>query len=544
MTTHLRLLIVEDSADDALLLERELIRNGYDLECRRVDTPEAMQDALAAKEWDLVISDFVMPRFSGLDALQLLNTSGIDIPFIVVSGKIGEEIAVEAMRSGANDYILKGNLARLVPVIEREMVDAEVRRKRRQAERELQESEERYQLAAEEHHKMEQQFQQTQKLESLGVLAGGIAHDFNNILTIILGHCGLARVDSYNGRPIEVHLAQIETAAHRAADLCRQMLTYAGKSPLVQTQVNMWLLIDETVKMLQSVIKKNVIIELALKRDVPEIIGDTAQIQQVIMNLIINAAEAIGDGSGTIKVVLVKNVVETKPCWFDYLDKAIPPGVYACVEVSDNGCGMDDATKMRIFEPFFTTKFTGRGLGMSAILGIIKSHAGALQLSTMPAVGTTFRVYFPVPVVPAVVEAVALNGTLLSGITSGTILLVDDEELLCAIGSSLLSTWGFTVITAPNGRKALEIYKKRGGSIDLILLDLVMPEMGGLEAYHELRKKTVTLPIVICSGYSVEEVADAISNDLYAAFLHKPYKPHELKAVLIKLLGKSQRCPV
>ena len=649
----LRLLIIEDSEDDALLIERELTKNGYNLDCRRVDTPEALQSELIAKEWDIVISDFVMPRFSGLDALKMLKGSGIDIPFIVVSGKIGEETAVEAMRAGAQDYIIKGNLARLAPAVEREMADAEVRRRRRQAEEGLRNSEGRYQrllesvtdyiytalvedgrpvatthgpgcesvtgytseeftakpglwlqmvheddrtavleqadsvltesritslehriihkdgrvrwirntpvprynregrliaydgivaditerkLAEEERYKIEQQFQQTQKLESLGVLSGGIAHDFNNILTVILGHCSMAKVDCYSEKLLEEHFKQIEIAANRAADLCRQMLTYAGKSPLQQTQVNMWLLIDETVKLLQSAIKKNVTIDLDLNRDVPEITGDNTQIQQVVMNLIINAAEAIDDKSGTIKIALARKVVTPEQDELDYLGTAIMSGAYACLEVSDNGCGMDEVTKMRIFEPFFTTKFTGRGLGMSAILGIIKSHAGALQLSSTPGVGTNFKVYFPLSAPSAAVEKAPLPAAAAAAKANGTILLADDEDAVRSIGAALLKALGFSVITASNGREALEIHNKRGKAIDLALLDLIMPEMSGLEAYRELRKITATLPVVICSGYSIDNVSEVINNDEHAGFVHKPYKPGELRDVLIKLL--------
>jgi len=314
------------------------------------------------------------------------------------------------------------------------------------------------------------------------------------------------------------------------------MLTYAGKSPLVQTQVNMWLLIDETVKMLQSTIKKSVSIERNLKCDVPQVTGDNTQIQQVVMNLIINAAEALGDKNGTITVALVKKVVQTEQNEVDYSGTAIPPGVYACMEVSDNGCGMDDATQKRIFEPFFTTKLTGRGLGMSAILGIIKSHFGALQLSSVPGVGTNFRVYFPLPVVPVAVETASDTDTESAERVCGTILLVDDENMLLSVGSVLLSDMGFTVLTASNGREALDIFRAGESTIDLVLLDLIMPEMGGLEAYRELRKTAATLPVVICSGYSIDEVSDAIDNDKHAGFVHKPYKPLELRDVLMKML--------
>ena len=521
MSTPLRLLIVEDSVDDAWLLIRELTKQGFDLQYERLETPEAMHEALATKKWDVVISDYVMPRFSGLEALGILKESGFDIPFIIVSGKIGEETAVETMKNGAHDYILKGNLARLAPAIKREMEEAETRGKRKQAE--------------EERYKIEQQFQHAQKLESLGILAGGIAHDFNNILTIIMGHCYMARADMIEMPSLETHFQQIELAVNRAADLCRQMLTYAGKCQLMMTQVDMYLLIDETVKMLQAGLKKNVTIELDLKNDVPLAIGDKTQIQQIIMNLVINAAEAIDDRNGTIKIVLAKKVVAPDQVELDCIGAAIPPGPYIFLEISDNGCGMDEVTKMRLFEPFYTTKFTGRGLGMSAILGIIKSHIGAIQLSSVSGTGTTFGVYLPLPETAVKDTEPAANQDL-SQPMSGTILLVDDEAAILEIGSVLLNKMGFSVITAFNGCEALKKYRDAGDRIVLVLLDLAMPQMGGVEAYHELRKIDARLPVVICSGYSIEEVYESIKSDLYAGFLHKPYKLEDLQDVLQRLL--------
>jgi len=521
MATPLRLLIVEDSEDDARLLIRELTKHGYELQYERLETPEAMHEALITKKWDVVISDYVMPRFSGLEALRIIKESGIDIPFIIVSGKIGEETAVETMKNGAHDYILKGNLSRLAPAIKRELEEAESRVRRKQSE--------------EDRCRIEQQFQHAQKLESLGILAGGIAHDFNNILTIILGHCYMARADMIEMPSLETHFQQIELAVNRAADLCQQMLTYAGKSPLLKTQVDMYLLIDESVKMLQAGLKKNVTLEHDLKIDVPLVIGDKTQIQQIIMNLVINAAEAIGDRNGTIKVLLTKKVVVPDQVELDYLSAAIPPGSYVFLEISDNGCGMDEVTKMRVFEPFYTTKFTGRGLGMSAILGIIKSHTGAIQLSSSSGTGTTFGVYLPLPETAVKDTEPAANQDL-SQPMSGTILLADDEAALLQIGSVLLNKMGFSVITALNGCEALEKYRTSRDCINVVMLDLAMPQMGGVETYHELRKISARLPVVICSGYSIEEVYDSINTDLFAGFLHKPYKLEDLHDVLQRLL--------
>ena len=389
--------------------------------------------------------------------------------------------------------------------------------------------------AEEERALLEQQFHQSQKLESLGILAGGIAHDFNNILTVIIGHCFMAREGLIPEQRYKAAFQKIESAGNRAADLCRQMLTYAGKSPLVQTHVNLWLLVDEVVKMLQSGLNKNVTIELDVKRVVPEIKGDAGQIQQIIMNLIINAAEAIGDQNGTIRVVLTRMLVEADQVETDVFGTVIQAGGYICLEVTDSGCGMNEETQKRIFEPFYTTKVTGRGLGMSAIHGIVKAHEGILQLTSAPGAGTSFKVWFPVPVSSSAAETAA-PATDAKEDASGTILLVEDEELLRTMGEELLEAMGFTAITAENGREALRIYRDRSGEIDVILLDLIMPVVGGIEAYHELRTISPTVPIIICSGYGVDSVEDVIAQDQHAGFVHKPYKPGELRDVIVKMM--------
>jgi len=388
----------------------------------------------------------------------------------------------------------------------------------------------------EERIQLEQQFHHAQKLESLGVLAGGIAHDFNNILTVILGHCYLAREDLIPEHEYKAAFQKVESASNRAADLCRQMLTYAGKNPLVQTQVNLLLLVDDVAKMLHAAIKKNVSITLDLKQDIPHIKGDSGQIQQIIMNLIINAVEAIGDANGTIRVLLTEATFESDKTETDTFGTFIKASRYACLEVTDTGVGMDEETKKRIFEPFYSTKFTGRGLGMSAIQGIIKSHEGLLLLTSSPGVGTTFKVLFPLPetfddvvTAPAILTPFKKSGV--------TILLVDDEQALRNVGAALLKSMGIKALTAQDGREALEIFREHGREIDVIMLDLIMPVMGGIDTYHELRKTDMTIPIVICSGYGVESVAHVINNDQHAGFVHKPYKPEELRDVMAKMMG-------
>lgn len=382
---------------------------------------------------------------------------------------------------------------------------------------------------------IERRLLESQKFESLGVLAGGIAHDFNNILSIILGHCTLMDKDIDSGIDPKSHVKLIETAATRAADICRQMLTYVGKNSLIRTHLNLRLIVEETVRLLQPTIKNNVGFELGFNGELFDITGDGTQIQQVIMNLCINAAEAIGDMNGTVIISLKKVTVQDNQAEIDFLGKAIQVDDYVCLTVSDNGSGMDVETQMRIFEPFYTTKFTGRGLGMSATLGIIKSHDGSLQLSTTTGVGTTFKVYFPLFTGRGSVAASPKAGLFLAK-GGGTILLVDDEKPLLIIGSALLKAMGFTAITAISGREAIEIYRETSSEIDLILLDFIMPEMDGLDTYRILREISPLIPIVLCSGYSVEGFEEDFINDPFTQAVQKPYKPDQLRNIFIKLL--------
>ncbi|NVN91015.1 MAG: response regulator [Desulfuromonadales bacterium] len=384
---------------------------------------------------------------------------------------------------------------------------------------------------------IESRLQQAQKLESLAVLAGGVAHDFNNILTIIQGHSHMARQELAAAGVAPNNIQQIENAVNRAASLCRQMLAYAGKRPLVRTLVDLGRLVDEVVELLKATLTKNVSIEVCAAGDIPAIMADRSQMHQVIMNLLINAAEAIGDTSGVVRVGLTRaEILQDRP-ESDFLGKRIPDGAYARLDVSDSGCGMDEKAKKRVFEPFFTTKVTGRGLGMSAILGIVTSHAGALQFDSLLGSGSCFTVFFPLPAESVTaMDAHPEQGDATPS-CKGTILLVDDEEALRMVGSELLSAMGFTVTTANNGREALGMYRQQRSEIDLVLMDLSMPDMGGMEAYRMLRSLDPDVPVVLCSGYSDEEIEDEIGRDRRAGFLEKPYRPTHLREILLKMLG-------
>ncbi|MFZ4857285.1 MAG: PAS domain S-box protein [Desulfuromonadaceae bacterium] len=376
---------------------------------------------------------------------------------------------------------------------------------------------------------LEQQFQQAQKLESLGVLAGGIAHDFNNILAIIIGHCSLAAL---NPNAAEKHIPAIEKAADRAAGLCRQMLAYAGKASFTLMQVNMAALVDEMVQMLKATTSRNVAIRADLSADIPFVKGDASQLRQIVMNLIINASEAIGEAQGVIRITLAKRAVTTAGAVRDHLGRIIPAGWYACLEISDTGCGMDDEAMCRIFEPFFTTKFTGRGLGMSAVLGIISAHGGALQLNSQPGHGTTFTIYLPIENNSSVGDEFSdqINSAQWQG--SGTVLLVEDEDQVRFVARSMLEELGFTVVETSNGREALDVFRKYVPEISLVVTDIGMPFMDGYTLFRELKILKPELPIVISSGFGDTVVTTRIRAEEVAGLVSKPYRFDQLRDVL------------
>lgn len=382
---------------------------------------------------------------------------------------------------------------------------------------------------------LEQQFQQTQKLESLGILAGGIAHDFNNILTVIICNCSLLLQRPHMVAEL---VPEIDTAAQRAADLCRQMLIYAGKAQPIPTRVNVKTLVEEMVKMLRATINQNVTITLDISADIPSIKADASQIRQVVMNLIINASEAIGTEQGIITVSLAITAIGAGQSARDHLGKVITPGSYLCLNVTDNGCGMDEGTKLRIFEPFYTTKFTGRGLGMSVVLGIITAHHGALQLTSQLDFGTTFKVYLPVQSSEQALDLLP-RVTVKQWQGSGTVLLVEDEPQLIMVAKELIQELGFTVIEAVNGQAALDMYQKNAEYITLVLTDIGMPVMDGYELISELKILNPELPIIVSSGFGDAEVTSHIHGNI-AGCISKPYSFDQLLEVLKGVVERAK----
>ena len=390
-----------------------------------------------------------------------------------------------------------------------------------------------------ERRQLDAQVQHAQKLESLGVLAGGIAHDFNNLLVGILGNADLAMGRVSHVSPVRDHLRDIERAARRAADLCRQMLAYSGKGRFVVEPLDLSELVREMAHMLEVAVAKNVVLRYEFAENLPVVEADATQLRQVVMNLITNASEAVGEKSGVVMVRTGAMECESDYLSETYLDDSLEPGFYAFVEVSDTGCGMDRETLAKIFEPFFTTKFTGRGLGLAAVLGIVRGHRGALKIYSEVGKGTTFRVLLPV-VEASVRHTTELAEELGDWRGEGTVLLVDDEETVRAVGKRMLEQVGFCVQVASDGREAVELFEEDGDDIVCVVLDLTMPHMDGEEAFRQLRRLRPKVKVVLSSGYNEQEVINRFAGKGLAGFIQKPYQSDALWRTVKRVLDEDR----
>ena len=353
-----------------------------------------------------------------------------------------------------------------------------------------------------------------QKLESIGVLAGGIAHDFNNLLHVVLGNADLARLQLDAAAPAREYLDEVIRATQRAGELTQQLLAYSGRGAIEIRHLNLSDEVREMATLLRTAISKQATLVWELTPGLPAVTADPTQVRQVVMNLITNASDALGDAAGTITL------------------RTGIDGELVFLEVSDTGVGMDTGTLQRIFDPFFSTKFTGRGLGLAAVMGIVESHHGHIRLRSAPGEGTTFRILFPAVLDSADVGPPRVSATQWRG--QGTVLVVEDEEGVREVVRRMLERLGFQVITAEDGIAALERLQAHQGAIAAVLLDLSMPRMTGQEALHEIRRLRPDVPVVLMSGYTEQEVASKLLDSVGGAtgFLQKPFLPEDLTSVL------------
>jgi PAS domain S-box-containing protein len=382
---------------------------------------------------------------------------------------------------------------------------------------------------------LEQQVLHTQKLESLGVLAGGIAHDFNNLLTGILGNADLALAELSPVAPARESLEAIETAARRAAELCRQLLAYSGKGRFLVQPLNLMDLVQEMGHLLLVSISKKIVLKYHFAKDLPAIEADATQMRQTVMNLIVNASEAIGDRSGVISITTGLAHCDSAYLKSCFAADGIAPGDFVYLEVADTGPGMDKATQDRIFDPFFTTKFTGRGLGLAAVLGIVRGHKGALKLYSEVGRGTTFKLLFPA----ADGRAREVPSTMAKDKSwkgHGRVLLVDDEETVRNLTRRMLERVGLTVVSAEDGRQAVETFKRVMAEVDLVILDLTMPHLDGEACFRELRLMKPDVKVILSSGYNEQDVVNLFAGKGLAGFIQKPYTNAELIAKVREVL--------
>jgi signal transduction histidine kinase/CheY-like chemotaxis protein len=381
--------------------------------------------------------------------------------------------------------------------------------------------------AEEEHRTLERQMLHVQKLESLGVLAGGIAHDFNNLLVSVLGNAGLALAELSPASPVRSRLTDIEIAAQRAAELTRQMLAYAGQGRFVVQRVNLSDLVVELVSLLRTVVARTADIDVRLTNNLPDVEADASQLRQVVMNLVTNAADALGGVPGRIEITTGRMSATREYLSHNCSGQDVEAGEFVFAEIADTGCGMDEKTLARIFDPFFTTKATGRGLGLAAVLGIVGSHCGAIAVESSPGVGTRFRLLLPALGVARSDKTVP-GVTLKPPVSSGTILIVDDDAGVRTVATLTLERAGFRVVAACDGEDGVALFRERGSEFDVVLLDMTMPRLSGVETCHLLKKMRPELPIVLTSGYTEPDAGSRFIAGEVAGFLQKPFTPATL----------------
>jgi PAS domain S-box-containing protein len=384
-----------------------------------------------------------------------------------------------------------------------------------------------------ERRRQEQSMLQSQKLESLGVLAGGIAHDFNNLLTTLLGNISLAQLCLPEVSPAWPYLTTMERTVQRATDLTRQMLAYSGKGRFVVAPVDLNQVVEEMSHLLGVSISKKVALRYHLQEKLPVLMAEASQIQQVVMNLVTNASEAIGDGEGIVSIRTGLKAYGRRELARDYPGQAIEPGTFLTLEVSDTGKGMAPEVQARIFEPFFTTKFTGRGLGLAAMQGILRGHRGGIRVYSEVGKGTTFKLIFPAGSGEAM-AAVSPDGVT-DWMGTGTILVVDDEEGVRQVAADLLKSMGFEVILAEDGLQALERFRENAVRIKAVLMDLTMPHLDGVETFRALRHLDPACRVVLTSGYNEQEAIQDFLGKGLVAFVQKPF----LRADLMKAMQKA-----
>jgi two-component system, cell cycle sensor histidine kinase and response regulator CckA len=519
----LRILHLEDDPYDAELITAELEASGYRVAIERVESEATFTARLTGGGFDLILSDFALPGFDGLSALRIAREVAPEIPFISVSGRLGEEAAVECVRAGATDYVLKQRLSRLGPAVQRALAESEERRRRQQAEDDLRQA--------------ETLLRQAQKMEAIGLLAGGVAHDFNNLLTAIMGYGQLLQRGLGSDTPALQHTEEILKAARRAASLTRQLLAFSRQQVLEPRVLDLNGVVSSLDSMLRRLIGEDIDLLSAPTADPCRVMADPGQLEQVLMNLAVNARDAMAGGG--------KLTIETATVDLDegYARGRIDlePGRYVMLAVSDTGCGMTPEVAARIFDPFFTTKEQGKGtgLGLAMVHGIIKQSGGHIETYTELGHGTTFKIYLP-RVERAVESLDSRPSEMGPSEGSETVLLVEDEEAIRRVIRQSLELHGYAVIEAGDGSEAISICERRDQPIDVLITDVVMPMISGPELVHRTAAIRPELPVLFISGYTDRALVHQGLRRAGTAFLQKPFTPDVLARKVREILDEAR----
>lgn len=500
MKTSLRILHLEDDPRDAQFLKIQLNESGIVCSITRVENRDGFITALQNGDFNLVISDYLIPGFTGLDALRLVQASAPHLPFILVSGAIDDNLAIEILEQGATDYVLKDHLPKLIPVVHRIIKELELRNERLL---------------------LEKQFIQAQKMETIGHLAGGVAHDFNNILAVIMGNNDYVMERLLADNPLRKNLEEIRLASKRAAALTQQLLSFSRHEALEPKVIDLNEVISSMDKMLNRLVGESVTLSIALDKKLGVIKINPGYVSQILMNLAINARDAMPHG-GRLTVTTCNATLSKKEAG------EIPnasPGEFVTLMVRDTGIGMSPEVMAHLFEAFFTTKPQGKGtgLGLATCANIMKQAQAFIKVESEVGRGTTFQVFFP-RVNQAVDPSASITKT---GVMSGgseTVLVVEDESALRRVVVIALQGQGYTVLQASSGQEGLRVASEQSGTpIDLVISDLVMPQMGGKAMAEWLKSSYPHIKILFTSGYNEQALAHQEKDTTGAAFLAKPY---------------------
>ncbi|MCD6440648.1 MAG: response regulator [Candidatus Marinimicrobia bacterium] len=650
----LKILYLEDNVTDFELTKAILEKEQLLDKIERVETRQQFQTALENNDYDIILSDYSLTDFDGISALKIVLEKYPETPFIILSGSLGEELAIDTLKMGATDYVLKQRISRLIPAVRRAVKESEEKTRLRIAEAQsaaaleaLKESEENFRTLVEnsfdgilindvtgnylyannraaeisgysisellklnvidltpsedknkivkrvkkriennhtpdyfesvlvrkdgkeipieltaaptiwknkpaeivsvrditerkqaekEKALLQSQLQQAQKMETIGALAGGIAHDFNNLLTVIQGNVQLARMKYKDSRELDSYLEQVQNSSDRAAKLTRQLLTFSRKQPINLSILNINTVIEDMLKMLQRLIGEDISIDTNLSPELPSIKGDEGNIEQVIMNLVINARDAMPEGG---EILLKTENVELHENEYTGIIGSYP-GEFVCLTIRDTGAGIDEKNLSKIFEPFFTTKDkeTGTGLGLSVVYGIVKQHKGFIQVQSKLQEGTTFKIYFPASGKVQFSGTDNLKSSKLKRGKGERILLVEDNDAIRSLFSNALAMQGFEVTTAIDAEDAIIRFTMENGNYDLVISDIVMPGKSGLELADELRSRKPEIGVILMSGYLDKKIKSLEITQKEYKLLRKPCEIATLLNTVAEVLEK------